>query len=378
MNRPEAQGEMKGYLLLADISGFDAYLANVELEHAHDIMAELLELIVASLQPLLQIANIRADAVLAYAPEASISRGESLLELIEACYVAFRDRLRSITRNNTCGCRACTTVPSLDLKFLVHFGAFVPLPDRNGAMSLVSLDANLVTERLLKSQAVEGSRSYALFSEPSLLKLQIRPANMTEGSGTYPHLGEIRSASYDLSRRYEVLRSDARVYLTADESDFVVSHEFPAPLSEVWDWLNDPYKRTLWFRWTTWKAVLRPAGRTDVGAVNHCAHGIGTAIETILDWRPYDYFTVALAQDSIWYRILATYQLEPVADGKTRLDYRGRLERAPAMWLSKTMLNAFLSWKLKQDFQRMERLLSERNTRLAAMAPTEGSPDLQE
>ncbi|MFN2221111.1 MAG: DUF2652 domain-containing protein, partial [Candidatus Promineifilaceae bacterium] len=113
-----------GYLLLADISGFDAYLANVELDHANDVLKELLELVVDSLSPPMQIASIHQDAVLAYQLQQEVSRGEGMLELTEATYMAFRDRLKSIARNNTCDCRACQAVPTLDLKFLVHYGEF--------------------------------------------------------------------------------------------------------------------------------------------------------------------------------------------------------------------------------------------------------------
>jgi len=35
-----------GYLLLADISGYTSYLSKVELDHAHEILTDLLESIV--------------------------------------------------------------------------------------------------------------------------------------------------------------------------------------------------------------------------------------------------------------------------------------------------------------------------------------------
>ncbi len=35
-----------GYLVLADISGYTSFLAKTELEHAHEILTELLNLIV--------------------------------------------------------------------------------------------------------------------------------------------------------------------------------------------------------------------------------------------------------------------------------------------------------------------------------------------
>jgi len=44
----------QGYLVIADISGYTSFLARTELEHAHGIVAELTELVIARLgEPLL-------------------------------------------------------------------------------------------------------------------------------------------------------------------------------------------------------------------------------------------------------------------------------------------------------------------------------------
>ncbi len=349
-----------GYLLLADISGFDAYLASVELEHANDVLKELLELIIDSLSPPMQIAGTHRDAVLAYQPRPEVIRGESMLELTEATYIAFRDRLKSIARNNTCDCRACRAVPTLDLKFLVHYGEFTAQPEPGGRVTLGGLDAGLVRERLLKDQVKTGSRSYALFTESGLLQMGVSPEEMAACSGDYPHVGTIRSRLLDLGRRYEALTEARQAYITPEQADMIVTHDFAAPPSLVWDWLNDPYKRTRWFRWTTWTPGSRPAGRTGIGAVNHCVHGVGSLIETILDWRPYRYFTVEMSQDSIWSRFEATYQLDPLPEGQgTRLEFRAILRKAPAIGLARPVFRVGYSRKLKGDFARMAALMDE-------------------
>jgi len=33
-------------------------------------------------------------------------------------------------------------------------------------------------------------------------------------------------------------------------------------------------------------------GRRGIGTTNHCVHGEGVSLEEVLDWRPYDYFTL--------------------------------------------------------------------------------------
>lgn len=350
----------QGYLLLADISGFDAYLADVELEHAQDILTELLELIVESLEPPMHIAGIHRDAVMAYAEESVMTRGETLLELTEATYVIFRDRLKSIERNNTCTCRACEAVPTLDLKFLVHFGQYTAQPGDNGRVMLGGLDASLVRDRLLKDQANRTTSSYALFTEPSLDHMGVRPNGLEESRGEYPHLGVIRSGMLDLGARYRELTTSRTAYVRVEEADVVITRDYSASPPVVWDWLNDPQKRSCWFRWTKWKPGLRPSGRTDVGAVNHCAHGVGNAVETVLDWRPYIYFTVELEQASFWSSMLATYRLEPLpGGGGTRLIYSSRLQKAPSMRLGRPALKAVLSRKLSQDFELMGELMAE-------------------
>jgi len=39
----------QGYLVIADISGYTSFLTSTELEHAHAIVAELTELVIARL-----------------------------------------------------------------------------------------------------------------------------------------------------------------------------------------------------------------------------------------------------------------------------------------------------------------------------------------
>jgi hypothetical protein len=50
-NRPDEHGLREGYLLLADISGYTAFLTGTELEHAHEIIRELTTLIRERLEP---------------------------------------------------------------------------------------------------------------------------------------------------------------------------------------------------------------------------------------------------------------------------------------------------------------------------------------
>mgnify|MGYP001403948190 CR=1 FL=1 len=73
-----------GYLVLADISGYTSYLAQTELEHAQEILTDLLATIVDQFKQALTISKLEGDAVFANVNESNLPNGERLLELIES------------------------------------------------------------------------------------------------------------------------------------------------------------------------------------------------------------------------------------------------------------------------------------------------------
>lgn len=183
----------------------------------------------------MHIANVKADAVLTYKPESELTRGEILLELTEATYTAFRGRLKSIARNNLCGCRACAAVPTLDLKFLIHYGEYTIQPTNDGQVVLGGLDAKLIRDRLVKDQVSDGSRSYALFTEASLERLDVHPQGMVVNSGAYAHIGNVQTSLFDLADRYTHASEERYAFVIAEQADIIVAHDFPTTPSIVWD-----------------------------------------------------------------------------------------------------------------------------------------------
>jgi hypothetical protein len=167
------QKAQHGYRVLADISGYTSYLAGVDLDHAQAVLTDLLETIVASLKSLLTISKLEGDAVFGYVSEAQVTRGETLIEVVEATYRAFRDRLDGIRCHTTCTCNACRAIPGLDLKFITHHGDYMTQTIA-GIHELAGSDVNLV-RRLLKNHVGEktGWRAYALFTGQSLEHLVV-------------------------------------------------------------------------------------------------------------------------------------------------------------------------------------------------------------
>jgi uncharacterized protein YndB with AHSA1/START domain len=352
-----------GYLVLADISGYTSYLAGVELDHAHEILTDLLETIVGSFKTLLTISKLEGDAVFAYVPSASIARGETVFELVESTYAAFRDRLESVRRRTTCTCNACRAIPTLDLKFIVHHGEYMLQPIA-GIHELVGSDVNLV-HRLLKNHVGEATRwkAYALITGAALERLGL-PCDrelLHVSTETYEHLGEVETYSLDLTPRYQARVAARRVVVEPAEADLVVSGELDAPRAVVWDWLNDAQRRSQWMRGTVWTVVDRPSGRTGVGAKNHCAHGKNEAShETVVDWKPFDYFTTDQTDGSpMFFRM--TYRLEPLDDGgRTRLVVIVRMEipRLPRLAV-RQICRMTLGPKIKDMARTLQSLLAK-------------------
>jgi uncharacterized protein YndB with AHSA1/START domain len=301
----------QGYLVLADISGYTSFLASTELDHAHEILTELLQLIVDTLTPVLTLSKLEGDAVFAYSPASRLPRGETVLELIEASYVAFRSRLDSMHRRTTCTCEACRAIPKLDLKFIAHYGEYILQNPIAGLRELVGSDVNLA-HRLMKNHITEatGWRAYALFTGQTLQHMNIQPGTMHADTESYEHLGDVTTYSQDLHQRYDDLVAARHHLLTPETSDIVLTMEVNAPPAVVWERLNDPQKRSEWDHGATWSAGERPGGRTGPGSRNHCAHGSSTTIEDVLDWKPFNYCTSELTR-SDGKAVVMTWQLEP-------------------------------------------------------------------
>src|SRR6185437_11481941 len=150
--------------LIADISGYTGYLAGVELDHAQDILADLIGTVVTALRPNFRLAKLEGDAAFMSMTAETID-GSMLLDTIERCYFRFRRRRRDVRQATSCECNACVRIPDLNLKFVVHHGTI--LRQRvAGQEELLGADVILV-HRLLKNEviATSGIEAYALFSQ---------------------------------------------------------------------------------------------------------------------------------------------------------------------------------------------------------------------
>lgn len=309
----------QGYLVIADISGYTSFVAKTELEHSHEILAELLELLCEKIKVLMTISKLEGDAVFAYVDESRVTRGETLVEFMESMYAAFRDKQFSMRRQTTCTCLACEKMTTLDLKFIAHHGDYI-VQNVGNIRELVGSDVNLV-HRLLKNQVSEstGWQAYMLLTERCLERLQLVLENAHEQVEAYEHLEDTKTYSLDLHQRYTEIVEARRVVVDADDANMVLSGDTKLPPPYAWEWANDPVKRNLWNSGdAVWSRGDRPNGRISSGASNHCAHGKGVATEIILDWRPFEYATSEM-YDNGKKMGRHMFRFEPLPNGGTRI-----------------------------------------------------------
>jgi hypothetical protein len=307
--------------LIADISGYTGYLADVELDHAQDILADLIGAVVTALRPNFRLAKLEGDAAFT-SMSAEVVDGSMLLDTIERCYFGFRRRRRDVRQATSCECNACVQIPDLDLKFVVHHGIAMHQKVA-GREELLGSDV-IVAHRLLKNDVVDrlGMSAYALISQACIDASDIDPAalGMLEHSESYDRIGDVPAWAHDLERRWQEEEARGRVRVGPEDAFVAVSVPTNVPPQVAWEFLSKPGQRMTWQPWVTEVAIEGDTGgRRGIGSSNHCMHGKDAVIEEILDWRPYDYVTdrTILATPEGPLRVLHTIELEPTATGTT-------------------------------------------------------------
>jgi uncharacterized protein YndB with AHSA1/START domain len=362
LSRPES-----ACLLIADISGYTSYLAGTELDHAQDILADLMTTVVGSLRPGFRLAKLEGDAAFVYVLTERID-GSQLLDTVERTYFAFRRRLRDIAQATSCVCNACVLMPRLDLKVIAHHGSIVRHKVA-GREELVGSDV-IVAHRFLKNHVVErlGTPAYALFSDACVAAMGVDPRSlgMTEYRDSYDDLGEIGSWVHDLEAAWVAELDRRRRIVTEREAGVVYESIQPAPRDIVWSFLTDPSIRPRWQAGVTGVNELPTAPRRGVGTTNHCMHGADVIVEEILDWRPTDYVTHRSTMSN-GFKAMSSFVLED-APGGTRVRVLFTWGKSKRERDESPDAKAFLEHVVSEGQAQLQSLLTEEMARRATLA----------
>jgi uncharacterized protein YndB with AHSA1/START domain len=307
--------------LIADISGYTGFLAGVELDHAQDIIADLMDTMLKCLRPPFRLAKFEGDAAFVYAVGDSFD-GHLVQDAIECAYFTFRRRLRDIEQSTSCECNACSRMQDLDFKFVCHHGAFIR-QKMGGREELAGRDVILI-HRLLKNDVNErlNGHAYALFSDAAVQAMSIDPVaqGLVEHRESIDIIGDVTCWLRDLEAAWQVETDRQRHQVTRDNSAMVLEFEIAAPRPVVWEYFTSPGQRPKWRAAEEVRETARN-GRRGAGTVNHCMHGKAAIIEEVLDWRPFDYLTLTTLLPAPGApKIPMTYTFSERADGPTMVE----------------------------------------------------------
>ena len=309
--------------VIADISGYTSFLAGVELDHAQDIIADVMDTVVRCLRPPFRLAKFEGDAAFFYAVTDKLD-GSLLQDAIESAYFAFRKRLRNIKQATSCECSACSRMQHLDLKFVGHHGEFIK-QRMAGREELAGRDVILI-HRLLKNAVNEslGGHAYALYSDSCIQAMGIDP--VVQGLGAHREsidiIGEVKCWVRDLAEAWEKENDRQRNEVTRDKAASVLEFDIAAPRPTVWEHFTLPGLRPKWRGADEVRETLE-SGRRGIGTTNHCMHGPHAIIEEVLDWRPFDYLTIStLLPIPDAPKVFLTYAFLESAGGCTHVEIR--------------------------------------------------------
>ena len=195
---PRAFGDDKadilcGVICIPDVSGYTGLVSTVDLVHAHEIVTRLMKRILAAGWQIMQVSKLIGDAVLLYRADVTGESGADIqrrvLETVRSMYAGFVEELLETQQDrHECGCGACQGVPTLDLKFVIHYGEYM-VYDLQPFRELMGREV-ILAFRLLKNDVPVGR--YALMTD-SFLRLDSAIDAHLVGAvdQTYEHLGTL-------------------------------------------------------------------------------------------------------------------------------------------------------------------------------------------
>jgi uncharacterized protein DUF2652 len=254
----------EGTLVLADISGYTAYMAGVEHEHSIEILGELIETIANSFDGKLSIDQLEGDAICATTERTD----PGIVDWLHETFGLFHNRLRDIRELSTCPCRACKGAGDLGLKFILHRGTF-SRQQIGGRVQLYGNDVNLV-HRLAKNTV--PLREYMFATSPTLAGW---PAPAREGFVSAPQkydVGQVDASYADLAAVKAKALAERIVEVTPQQAKLTLQYRFSAPPEEVWRIYTDPRLRARIL--DVPRVDLVPGAKGGLlGAEFHCRHG---------------------------------------------------------------------------------------------------------
>jgi len=351
-----------GYLIIADITGYTAFLSGSELEHAEDSLRALIDLLIEHTKVPLMISRLEGDAVISYADKRSILQGQTLVEMMEATYVAFKRAIELMVLNTTCTCNACRNIPNLDLKFFVHYGTYM-LQELPSYTELIGTDVNTV-HRLTKNTIREKTNieAYVAYSQAAVdaLGIQELADTMTAHTEVYEHIGAVNMFVQDMGAVWERRKEGSRILVQPEDAIITCEYEYPLAPMLMWDYVTKPEYKAILSRSDSANLDRKGNNRTGLDSSYICAHGKDITPQTIVDWQPFEQYTVStpimMGVSTFW-----TTRLEASENGTKITLLAGELQGGNrfARWFLKAMTKKIAIRNTIQGFEELGRKIEK-------------------
>lgn len=302
-------GSQEGALVLADISGYTAFVAQTEIDHSWEILHELLDTMVRSAEGRLEVSQVEGDCILFISGLDDVE----VLTALEAVFIKYHRRLRDMQTVTTCPCQACANIGMLKLKFVFHRGTFSR--QRLGSVEQLHGADVIVAHRLLKNRV--PLKEYILVTDRVLDNLPPeRQSRFARYSEDYD-LGAVGGGYEAISHLWEAAEAAERKRVVPEEA--VIDDEVVVPLkpTEIARRMLEPevMKRYLMAEGVEGFAGARG---TELGSEYHCHHGPGMSSQLrVVSVDPGHELTIV--STSPVGDIYITTRLEAMDDGGTRI-----------------------------------------------------------
>ena len=312
----------RAIILIPDISGFTGFTGATEIDHAAHIITELLELIVASNETDFTLAEIEGDAVLFYRKGEPLRR-EQLIDQCLRMFSNFHRQLMVIERDTVCQCGACQTASNLTLKFIVHFGYIKEIKVAQ-FVKATGIDM-IVAHRLLKNDVVANeyiliteSCCSAVGQEDGRAKLQ-----WAKSSQAYETIGNTGYEFATLTEyRAQIPEPPVLPRFVVEKGDDNLEIVIDAPIKAVYQTLVNVDKRPEWLDGVD--TIDREMTSERINMRHNCVfHGlklINTAVFCDFSEQRARY-SEKVEIPEIGLMLQAHYEMEPVGEGSTRLNF---------------------------------------------------------
>lgn len=236
---------LQTFFFIPDISGFTAFVNQVEVNHSTHIITELLEILISSNRINLKISEVEGDAIFFY----RIGKAptfETILEQTEEMYSKFQRHLKFYERDRICQCGACSMASKLSLKFVCHYGHSTKRKVGDFE-KLYGSDVTLV-HKLLKNNI--PLNDYLLLTTTTELSPKVTPQNwihLEQSSFSYQDIGEVSFNYISLNPLKSTVEGLApRTQFHSYGKPVTTEREVNAPLKKLHGVVTDLSLRTKW------------------------------------------------------------------------------------------------------------------------------------